>query len=148
MNAYVDTSVLGAYYCPEPLSSAAEEALRRIEIPVISILSELEFHSLIAKKRRLKELNARQARRILDLFGGHVADGFYRRMSLSGEHYLKARQMIGATRIPLHTLDALHLAAALAESLPLLTADKGLAAAAKRHKCKVILVTLYPADAR
>ena len=140
MSAYVDTSVLGAYYCPEALSSAVEDALRRIEAPVISILSELEFCSLIAKKRRLKELNALQARRILDLFGNHVSEGFYRRMSLTGEHYLKARQLIGATQIPLHTLDALHLAAALAEELPLLTADKGLAAAAKRHRSKVILI--------
>jgi uncharacterized protein len=140
MSAYIDTSVLGAYYCPEALSSAVEEALRKIESPVISMLSELEFCSLIAKKRRLKELNARQSRRILDLFGNHVSEGFYRRMSLTGEHYLKARQLIGSTQIPLHTLDALHLAAALAEELPLLTADKGLAAAAKRHKSKVILI--------
>jgi predicted nucleic acid-binding protein len=140
MSAYIDTSVLGAYYCPEALSSAVEEALRHIEAPVISMLSELEFCSLIAKKRRLKELNARQSRRILDLFGNHVSEGFYRRMSLTGEHYLKARQLIGSTLIPLHTLDALHLAAALAEELPLLTADKGLAAEAKRHKSKVILI--------
>jgi uncharacterized protein len=140
MSAYIDTSVLGAYYCPEALSSAVEEALRKIESPVISMLSELEFCSLIAKKRRLKELNAGQSRRILDLFGNHVSEGFYRRMSLTGEHYLKARQLIGSTQIPLHTLDALHLAAALAEELPLLTADKGLAAAAKRHKSKVILI--------
>ena len=140
MSAYIDTSVLGAYYCPEALSSAVEEALRQIEAPVISMLSELEFCSLIATKRRLKELNARQSRRILDLFGNHVSEGFYRRMSLTGEHYLKARQLIGSTQSPLHTLDALHLAAALAEELPLLTADKGLAAAAKRHKSKVILI--------
>jgi len=38
MSAYVDTSVLGAYYCPEKLSSAAEAALRLIDEPVISIL--------------------------------------------------------------------------------------------------------------
>jgi predicted nucleic acid-binding protein len=140
MNAYVDTSVLGAYYCPEALSSAAEDALREIEAPVISGLSELEFCSLIAKKRRLKELTAQQSQKTLDLFGNHVSEGFYRRMSLTAEHYLKARELIGSTRIPLHTLDALHLAAALTETLAILTADRGLAAAAKRHKCKVILI--------
>lgn len=140
MNAYVDTSVLGAYYCPEALSSAAEAALRGIELPVISGLSELEFCSLIAKKRRLKELTTQQAQKVLELFGNHVSEGFYRRMSLTAEHYLKARELIGSVRIPLHTLDALHLAAALAETLPILTADRGLAAAAKRHKCKVVLI--------
>lgn len=140
MNAYVDTSVLGAYYCPEALSSTAEDALRRIESPVISSLSELEFCSLIAKKRRLKELTAAQVQKTLDLFANHVSEGFYRRVSLTAEHYLKARQLIGSTRIPLHTLDALHLAAAMTEALPILTADRGLAAAAKRHKVKVILI--------
>jgi predicted nucleic acid-binding protein len=38
------------------------------------------------------------------------------------------------------TLDGLHLAAALAENLPLVTADQELAKAAKRHKSPVILV--------
>ena len=49
MSAYIDTSVLGAYYCPEPGSVAAEKALLRIEGPVISALSEVEFVSLVSK---------------------------------------------------------------------------------------------------
>lgn len=140
MSAYVDTSVLGAYYCPEPLSKAAEDALRHIKDPCISVLTEVEFHSLVAKKQRLKELSERQARELLDLFGGHVADGFYRRIALTTEHYFKARYLIGSFDSVLHTLDALHLAVALAESLPLFTADNRLAVAAKRHKSKVTLV--------
>jgi hypothetical protein len=100
--AYIDTGVLGAYYCPELLSAAAEDALRRIEAPVISILSEVEFCSLISKKRRLKELNQRQAKEILDLFATHVAEGFYRRMVLTAEHYLKARQLIASMDNKLH----------------------------------------------
>jgi predicted nucleic acid-binding protein len=139
-SAYIDTSVLGAYYCPELLSAAAEDALRRIEAPVISILSEVEFCSLISKKQRLKEFNQRQAKEILGLFATHVAEGFYRRMVLTAEHYLKARQLIAAMDIKLHTLDALHLSAAAAETLTLLTADRSLAAAARRHKCGVNLI--------
>jgi predicted nucleic acid-binding protein len=139
-SAYIDTSVLGAYYCPELLSSAAEDALRRIDAPVISILSEVEFCSLISKKRRLNQLNQRQAKEVLDLFGTHVAEGFYRRMVLTAEHYLKARQLIVSMAMKLHTLDALHLSAATAESLTLLTADRDLAAAARRHKNSVKLI--------
>ena len=75
-SAYVDTSVLGAYYCPEALSAVAETALRTIRTPVISLLSEVEFCSLISRKRRLKEFNERQAEQILDLFGTHVVEGF------------------------------------------------------------------------
>ncbi len=38
-SAYVDTSVLGAYYCPEPLSGAAEAALLELRDPCISPLA-------------------------------------------------------------------------------------------------------------
>ena len=138
--AYIDTSVLGAYYCPETLSAAAEAALRMIRAPVISLLSEVEFASLISRKRRLKELNERQAGQILDLFSTHVSEGSYRRVSVTTEHFLKARQLVAAAKASLHTLDALHLSIALSENLPLMTADRDLAKAAKRYKRPVILV--------
>jgi predicted nucleic acid-binding protein len=139
-SAYIDTSVLGAYYCPEALSAKAEDALRQISSPVISLLSEVEFASLMARKRRLKEINERQGKAILDLFGAHVVEGFYRRISLTTEHFLKARQLVAAANSALHTLHGLHLAAAITEALPLLTADQVLAKAAKRHKASVILL--------
>jgi len=131
---YVDTSILGAYYCPEPLSAAAEDALRQFKTPVISVLSEVEFCSLISKKCRLKELKERQAKEILDLFSNHVAEGFYRRISLNTEHFLKARLLVASMDSALRTLDALHLAAALAEGLTLVTADREFARAGKRQR--------------
>ena len=139
-SAYVDTSVLGAYYCPEPLSAAAETALRDLATPVISMLTEVEFASLIARKRRLRELTERQARAILDLFAEHVAEGFYRRVPLGTEHFLRARELVATLSSALRTLDALHLAAALGENLPLLTADRDLVRAAKRHEAAAILL--------
>jgi uncharacterized protein len=139
-SAYIDTSVLGAYYCPETLSAAAEDALRTIRVPVISLLSDVEFASLISRKRRLGEINEGQAAEILDLFGTHISEGSYRRISVTAEHFLKARQLVAARQSSLHTLDALHLALAVTENLPLMTADRDLAKAAKRHKYPVILV--------
>jgi predicted nucleic acid-binding protein len=140
-SAYIDTSVVGAYYCPEPQSAAAENALRRIKAPVISNLSEVEFASLIARKRRLKEITGTQAQEILDLFGTHVAEGSYRRIAVTPEHFLRARQLIAAPKIVLHTLDALHLAIAITENVPLVTADREFAKAAKRHKSAVTLIS-------
>ena len=137
-SAYIDTSVLGAYYCPEALSAAAETALQKIRTPVISLLSEVEFCSLISRKRRVKEFNERQAKQILDLFGTHVAEGFYRRLAPTTEHFLKARQLLAAEIGSLYTLDALHLTMALTESLPLMTTDRDFAKAAKRHQTPVI----------
>jgi uncharacterized protein len=139
-SAYIDTSVLGAYYCPEALSTTAEEALREVTAPVISLLSEVEFASLLSRKRRLKEIDERQAKDILDLFETHVAEGFYRRMSLTTEHFLKARQLVASAQSALRALDSLHLAAAISESLPLMTADRELAKEAKRHKSRIILI--------
>jgi uncharacterized protein len=138
--AYIDTSVLGAYYCPESLSAAAEAALRQIKNPVITLLSEVEFCSLLSRKRRLNELTERQMRAILDLFSTHVAEGFYRRVALTSELFLTARKLVASAHSSLRTLDGLHLAVALAENLPLMTADQDLAKAAKRHKSAVILI--------
>jgi hypothetical protein len=39
-------------------------------------LSEVEFCSLLARKRRLKELNERQAREIADVFGNTLRRAF------------------------------------------------------------------------
>jgi predicted nucleic acid-binding protein len=139
-SAYVDTSILGAYYCPEPLSAAAEKALRQLKTPVISVLSEVEFCSLISKKHRLHELRERQAKEILDLFSNHVAEGFYRRISLNTDHFIKARLLVASMDSSLRTLDALHLAVALLEGLTLVTADREFARAGKRHKASTLLI--------
>lgn len=139
-SAYIDTSILGAYYCPEPLSTAAEKALRQFKTPVISVLSEVEFCSLISKKYRLEELRQRQAKEILDLFSNHVAEGFYRRISLNTEHFVKARLLVASMNSSLRTLDALHLAVALLEGLTVVTGDREFARAGKRHKADTLLI--------
>lgn len=140
MTVYIDTSVLGAYYCPEPLSNVVEEILRGVEGPVISSLTEVEFFSLVAKKYRLKELTEPKARRALGAFTAHVTDGYYHRLVLTAEHYAEARTLIGALSTTLHTLDALHLALTISERLPLITADTILAAAARKFRVKTTLV--------
>jgi len=138
-SAYIDTSVLGAYYCPEPLSPAAEAALRDVKTPVISNLTLVEFSSLVSRKRQLKELDARKASQVLGAFNDHVAAGFYLRTSIGAEYFIKAQQLVEAAT-SLRTLDALHLATALIQEVPILTADGQLAGAAKKLKARVILV--------
>lgn len=138
--AYVDTSVLGAYYCPEPMSAEAERALHRIRIPAISALGEVELFSLIARKRRLRELTENQAQAVRDLFDNQLAEGFFQRISLRGEHFVRARQLVSVRAHALRTLDALHLAVAIGASLPILTADQGLARAARRESSPVMLI--------
>ncbi len=50
--AYIDTSVLVAYYCPEPLSDQVEAILLNTERPAISQLTEVEFISALTRKIR------------------------------------------------------------------------------------------------
>jgi predicted nucleic acid-binding protein len=49
---YLETSVLAAFYVPEPLSAKAERAVRSEAKPAISELTELEFFSAVARKVR------------------------------------------------------------------------------------------------
>ena len=133
---YVDTSVLGAYYCPEPLSEVAQAFLIDIDTPVISLLTEVEFFSLVAKKKRVHDFSANKARMILMEFQSHLETGYFRKIVPEPQHYLYARDMIGELKTALRSLDALHLAIAGAEKLPLVTADQIMAQAARQFKIK------------
>lgn len=135
---YIDTSILGAYYCPEPLSDAIETMMLEITQPVVSVLSELEFASLLSKKKRLKDLTATKAQKVLLRFKSHIEQGYYQRLALNHEQYMKAGDIIADFRTSLRTLDALHLALVLEHGLQLFTADKVLASAARKYGVVVI----------
>ena len=97
----------------------------------ISPLVQLEFCSAVAKKVRRHELDMDVATGIVSTLQLHVEEGRYRVVSIEAREYGLARNWIGALSTSLRTLDALHLAAAFANGLTLLTADKDLAGAAK-----------------
>ncbi len=137
---YVDTSTLAAYYCPERLSAKAWRELGKLASPTISPLVQVEVYSAVARKVRVKELDAAAATRILSQFRAHLADGYYRVVPIEGREYGLARDWIGRFTTPLRALDALHLAAAFANDLELLTADKRLALAARHFGVKHKLI--------
>jgi hypothetical protein len=138
--AYIDTSVLVAYYCPERLSLKAERIVRAAEGPAISPLVEVEFCSALAIKTRTGGLAKDDARKVLSVFLAHLLEGRYRSVPIDAREYLLARDWIGAFSTPLRTVDALHLAAAFSNDLTLVTADKALAACAKALGVKHRLV--------
>jgi predicted nucleic acid-binding protein len=128
----VDTSVLAAYYCPEPLSETAEEILTACEIPVISHLTTVEIASAVSRKIRQRELSLNDGNKIINQFQLHLTEQqLYRLLPVEQRHYQMARNWIVQFNASLKTLDALHLAVAFAESLTLLTADISLAKAAQ-----------------
>ena len=128
---YLDTSVIAAYYCPEPLSGKAEDFLTLHPRPAISSLTELEMFSAMSRKIREGGLNRKTAGKIAGKFLGHVDGHFYRYLPVESHHYRLARDWIGLFSTRLKTLDALHLAIAFSEGLTLVTADHELAESAQ-----------------
>ena len=138
---YVDTSILAAYYCPEPLSSRAQHALQREERLAISWLVETEFLSVLARKVRKRELRAAEGLRVLAVFQAHLEQGIYQRLALEREHFAKAREWLASFTVPLQTLDALHLAVAAMLGCPILTADARLAKACTKIGVTALLIS-------
>jgi hypothetical protein len=69
---YIDTSIIVAYYYPEPLSEKVDAFLSTQVRPSISALTELEFFSAISKKVREGALDIKDATRIKAKFLSHI----------------------------------------------------------------------------
>jgi predicted nucleic acid-binding protein len=137
---YVDTSLLVAYYCPEPLSEKAETFLTSHSPLVISTLTELEMFSAVSRKVREKGLTRPAARRILAKFLSHLDGHFFASFPVSTHHLRLARDWIGQFNTSLRSLDALHLAVASLEGLTIVTGDRDLADSAKILALEVTLI--------
>ncbi len=135
---YLDTSVLAAYYSPEPLSPAAERLVRSRTRPSISDLTEVELLSVLSRKVRLGELKPAEAARVAAQFLAHVEGNLYARLPVERKHYTLARDWIARFTTTLRTLDALHLAVAALEDLPLATTDKTLMRSAESLGVRIV----------
>jgi uncharacterized protein len=130
--AYLDTSVLVAYYCPEPLSEAVERILRRMDQPAISALTEVKFASALARKVREKGLSREEANLVLNEFKAHIGRQLFTRIPVDREHFTVAFTWLTQFSLPLRTLDALHLAIAAGTDLKIITADRRLSQSARK----------------
>jgi hypothetical protein len=79
--------------------------------------------------------------RILALFQSHLEQGTYTRLAVEGAHFAKAREWLSTFTVPLHTLDALHVAVAAMQGCRFLTADVTLARACARVGVMAHLIT-------
>ena len=128
---YLDTSVLAPFYWAEALSDAVEELLRSETDLGISQLVEVELFSALSRRVRMREISSEEARAIAERFQTDLTNGFYIQLALEPGHYNRARDWISHFETPLRTLDALHLAVAASNDIPLLTADEALAESAE-----------------
>jgi predicted nucleic acid-binding protein len=130
--AYLDTSVLVAYYCPEAISEAAEKMILDDRQPAVSALTEVELVSALARKVRERELSRENANHVLTEFQSHLNQFLFKRIPLERDHYSVAFNWLAQFAVPLRTLDALHLAVAAQNNLELITADQRLLQSARK----------------
>lgn len=121
--AYIDTSILVAYYCPESISDQVESVLLNMEKPSISPLTEVELVSVLSRKIRERALSKEDGNQILTLFNTHISQKSYDVLPIQNQHFRTAFKWISEFKTPLRTLDALHLSIAMLNTLPIVTAD-------------------------
>lgn len=135
---YLDTSILAAYYCPEPLSEKVEKIIISARRPCISSLNEVELASAISRKIREKNLSREDGNKIFNQFQTHLKESLYRLITVEDRHYQTAKNWILQFAVPLKTLDALHIAIAAENDLTLLATDRQLIISAKHFGINVV----------
>lgn len=128
----LDTSVIVAFYIPEAKSGRAQRLFSSETPLAICPLAEVEFHSAIARLVRMKAISRSAGHRVIQEFRSHVREKLYAFCAVTQKEYDLARDWIGSFKTSLRTLDAVHLAVAQTNGVPLVTADKGLAKAASK----------------
>ena len=130
---YLDTSVLVKIYVREPDSSAVERTVSGERI-LCSELVYAEFWSALLAKERAGVLSADMRQRVWQLFEIHLLDDQIELIEVDGLVVRDAAEMMARVfpRVPLRTLDALHLATyAAIDAGPLFTKDQRMIDAAR-----------------
>ncbi|MEH2386398.1 MAG: type II toxin-antitoxin system VapC family toxin [Nostoc sp.] len=137
---YLDTSIIAPLYWTEALSNAVEQLLLNQTEVGLSQLAEVELVSALSRRVRMREISQQDARAIVERFQADLDSGFYTKIPVETVHYNLAREWISRFNTPLRTLDALHLAIAFQNNIPLVTADEALATSAEVLGVEVLLL--------
>jgi uncharacterized protein len=138
---YIDTSVIVAYYCPEPLADRAEEFLARLDRLNISVLTNVEFFSAVSRKLRNSEIDSKTAAKISAKYRSHLEANYFNCLLVQANHYSLAGSWISQFMLPLKSLDAIHLAIASCEDLSIVTFDRQLFQNAQKLDIDAILLS-------
>ena len=140
VGVYVDSSALAKLYVPEPESELLDEFLRGRRDLMISELVITEVVSAVARRRREKLLDAKQAVEIRDAVASDATSGSFRRLDMTPAIHREAeRMLLSSDSLPLRTLDALHLALALSGAATrMITFDSRLADAAISQGLQIV----------
>jgi predicted nucleic acid-binding protein len=91
LTVYIDTSVLVAYYCPEPLSENAETFITAQSELTISALTEIEMFSALSRKVQEKAMDRHDAGRVAAKFISHLDGHYFTYLPVEAHHFRLAR---------------------------------------------------------
>lgn len=139
MSVYVDTSALAKRYLADQGSDAFDEFLvGRNDDFVITPLVATELESLLQRLRRQRLINGRFAEQVHRRFSADLRAALWSMRPFESIGFTLAGELIPQLAAPLATLDALHLASAIASACKgLATGDRQLAKAAAERGLEV-----------
>lgn len=136
---YLDTSALLKRYIPEANSDAFDAYFAEQAPLSISRLGLVEIRCALARKRRNRQISAEREKAAINEIRTDIQDGILAIYPVGDTHFAEALHLIDhMTKVPLRSLDALHLT--IAQSLDvheLATADAVLRQAAQSLGMKV-----------
>jgi hypothetical protein len=130
---YFDTSALAKWYLNESFSEDVERYLMEHGPVAISDLTVVEMRSLLARRRREKQIDPKMETRVFATFEDDVRRGFLIRHPIPPTSAAGAVNLISTLPdVPLRTLDAMHLVISREINASILaTADRIMAAGAE-----------------
>lgn len=129
---YVDTSALLKWYLQEPYSDEFCSFIQNQPGARISSLTVTEMRCTLARLTRAREISTGYAAEAMSAFSAQTAAGCIVPLPVHDDYFQHAAELIDRLKLPLRTLDALHLAIAHATGCEqFATADKTQARAAR-----------------
>ena len=131
--ACLDTNALAKWYLNEDGSDAFVAYLKKLDVAVVSSLTRTEMRSLLARRRRVGDLDPALESLLFATFLDDIAAGFLSLCHVEGPRFDEALGLIARyPEYPLPTLNALHLAVARHEQVDAIaTADSVMAETAQ-----------------
>jgi len=115
LKTYLDTSALAKWYLNEPESQAFCGWVTTQDDLHVSSLTLLEARCLLARRRRMGEIDAELEQEVFACIEQDIDAGVMTLQEVQDAHFRQARLLLeGLGGIPLRTLDAIHLALARA----------------------------------
>jgi predicted nucleic acid-binding protein len=109
--SYLDTSALAKWYLNEKNSDIFAEYIQGLNVAVISNLTVVEIRSLLARRRRMGDIDPGLESTLFAAFQDDISSGHLQLYSVEESYWADAANLMTLfPGHPLRTLDALHLA--------------------------------------